>query len=92
MSICLTPVEDVIPTPGLPKIKEVRAFVSRATEYGASDVHDTADTHWIKVWGVVNGDQCDQCSKREPYSNNSFTYRMTLVFGHDPQDQPAVRP
>ena len=26
----------------------MRAFVSRAAEYGASGVHDTADTHWIQ--------------------------------------------
>jgi len=39
--------EDVLPTPGQSKIKSVRAYVSRSEEYGASDVHDTADTHWI---------------------------------------------
>ncbi len=47
MSLYIAPNEDVVPTPGLPKIKEVRAYVSRSTDYGASDVHDTPDTHWI---------------------------------------------
>ena len=47
MSLFLAPSEDVVPTPGQPRIKEVRAFVPRSTEYGASDVHDTAETHWI---------------------------------------------
>ena len=47
MSLFLAPNEDVVATLGQPRIKEVRAFVSRSTEYGASDVHDTADTHWI---------------------------------------------
>jgi len=47
MSLYLAPNEDVVPTPGQPRIKEVRAYVSRATDYGASDVHDTPDTHWI---------------------------------------------
>jgi hypothetical protein len=47
MSLYLAPNEDVVPTPGQPKVKEVRAYVSQSTEYGASDVHDTPDTHWI---------------------------------------------
>ena len=47
MSLYLATNEDVIPTPGQSGIKEVRAFVSQSTEYGASDMHDTADTHWI---------------------------------------------
>ena len=47
MSLYLAPNEDVVPSPGLSKIKEVRAYVSRSTDYGASDVHDTPDTHWI---------------------------------------------
>ena len=47
MSIYLAPNEDVVPTPGQPRIKEIRAYVTRATDYGASDMHDTPDTHWI---------------------------------------------
>jgi L-rhamnonate dehydratase len=47
MSLFLAPNEDVIPAPGQPKIKEVRALVARSSEYGASDLHDTPDTHWI---------------------------------------------
>lgn len=37
----------VVPQVGQPVIKEVRALVTNADEYGASDVHDTPDTHWI---------------------------------------------
>ena len=44
MSFHIAPNEDVMPTPGQPTIKEVRAYVSRNEEYGASNVHDT---HWI---------------------------------------------
>ena len=47
MSLFLAPNEDVIPAPGQPKIKEVRALVARSSEYSASDLHDTPDTHWI---------------------------------------------
>ena len=47
MSLYFAPNEDVVPAPGSPKIKEIRAFVPRPSEYGASDLHDTADTHWI---------------------------------------------
>ena len=47
MSLYLAPNEDVIPTQGQPKIKEVRALVSRSSQYGSSDLHDTPDTHWI---------------------------------------------
>ena len=39
--------EDVIPPPEAPTIVAVRAYVSRASDFGASDVHDTPDTHWI---------------------------------------------
>ena len=47
MSLFLGLNEDVVAPADQPKIKEVRAYVTRASEYGASDVHDTADTHWI---------------------------------------------
>ena len=47
MSLYLKPIEDVMPVSRQPRIKEVRAYVSRADAYGASDVHDTPDTHWI---------------------------------------------
>ncbi len=43
----VTTADEVLPTTGLPVIREVRAFVTRASEYGASDVHDTSETHWI---------------------------------------------
>ncbi len=62
MSFHLTSIEDVVPTPGLAKIREVRAFVSRATEYGASDVHDTPDTHWIMGTPDVDGNWDHQTS------------------------------
>ena len=73
MSICLTSVEDVIPTPGLPKIKEVRAFVSRATEYGASDMHDTADTHWIQGLPAADG-SWDHKKTHPPITNPMSRY------------------
>ena len=47
MSLFLGLNEDVKVPKGALVIKEVRAYVSRASEYGASDVHDTPDTHWI---------------------------------------------
>jgi L-rhamnonate dehydratase len=47
MSLFLGPHEAVVVPDDQPKIKEVRAYVSRSNEYGASDVHDTPDTHWI---------------------------------------------
>ena len=47
MSLYLGPNEAVVPTQGQPRTREVRAYVSRSEEYGASDVHDTPDTHWI---------------------------------------------
>ena len=42
-----TSFDDVRPFRGGPKIREVRALVSKAEGYGASDVHDTPETHWI---------------------------------------------
>ena len=39
--------DDLLPTPGLPVTREVRAYVTHVDEYGASDVHDTSDAHWI---------------------------------------------
>eukprot|EP01046_Picozoa_sp_COSAG06_P061036 COSAG06_NODE_13227_length_1280_cov_1.680779_1_plen_301_part_01 len=52
MSLFLGLNEDVVPADDQPKIVAVRAYVTRAgdigAEGGASDVHDTADTHWIQ--------------------------------------------
>ena len=39
--------EELIPNPNQALIKEVRAYISKGTEYSASDVHDTDDSHWI---------------------------------------------
>ncbi len=39
--------EDVKALAGRLRIKEVRALVSQVEGYGASDVHDTPETHWI---------------------------------------------
>jgi L-alanine-DL-glutamate epimerase-like enolase superfamily enzyme len=50
-----TPFSDLQPYRGGPKIKEVRALVSRADGYGASDVHDTPETHWILGQTDVDG-------------------------------------
>ncbi len=49
------PFTDVRPYRGGPKIKEVRALVSRADGYGASDVHDTPETHWILGQTAADG-------------------------------------
>ena len=73
MSFHLTSIEDVVPTPGLAKIREVRAFVSRATEYGASDVHDTPDTHWIMGTPDVDGNWDHQTS-HPPIANPMSRY------------------
>ncbi len=50
-----TPFSDVNPYRGGPKIKEVRALVSRADGYSASDVHDTPETHWILGQTATDG-------------------------------------
>lgn len=50
-----TPFDDVKPYRGGPKIKEVRALVSQAVGYGASDMHDTPDTHWILGQTAADG-------------------------------------
>jgi L-rhamnonate dehydratase len=73
MSLYLAPNEDVIPPPGQARIKEVRAYVSRATDYGASDVHDTAETHWIQ--GLPDGDgNWDHKTTHPPITNPMSRY------------------
>lgn len=52
----LVETDNVRPLPGVPKIREVRAFISRADGYGASDVHDTTDEHWIMGQASRDGD------------------------------------
>ena len=69
MSLYLTPTEEVIPTPGLTKIKEVRAYVSRSNEYGASDVHDTDNSHWIMGHTDANGEWDHKTSVYRTYTN-----------------------
>jgi len=73
MSLYLAPNEDVIPTPGQPAIKEVRAFVSRSDAYGASDVHDTADTHWIQGLPGPDGNW-DHVTTHPPITNPMSRY------------------
>lgn len=73
MSTYFYPNEDVIPTPGQARIKEVRAFVSRSDEYGASDMHDTADTHWIMGMPDQNGGW-DHGSTHPPITNPMSRY------------------
>ena len=69
----IAPNADVIPTPGQSKIREVRAFVSCSTEYGASDVHDTADTHWIM--GLPDKDGTwDHVTTHPPITNPMSRY------------------
>ncbi len=69
----LAPIEDVIPTPGLPRIREVRAYVSRSSDYGASDVHDTPDTHWIMGLPDESG-KWDHNSTHPPITNPMSRY------------------
>lgn len=73
MSLFFAPNEDVLPTPGLPAIKEVRAYVSRATGYGASDVHDTANTHWIMGLTDASGNW-DHQTTHPPITNPMSRY------------------
>ena len=73
MSLYLAPNEDVVPTPGLPKIKEVRAYVSRSTDYGASDVHDTPDSHWIMGFTDADGNW-DYETTHPPITNPMSRY------------------
>ena len=47
MTTFFAPSEDPVAPAGNAVIVEVRAYVSASTEYGASDVHDTPDSHWI---------------------------------------------
>ena len=68
MSLFLRKHEEVIPPAGLPKIKSVRAYVTRANEYGASDVHDTADTHWIMGMTDASGGW-DHVTTHPPITN-----------------------
>ena len=73
MSIYLATNEDVIPTPGQSRIKEVRAFVSRSTDYGASDMHDTSDTHWIMGLPDADGGW-DHVKTHPPITNPMSRY------------------
>jgi L-rhamnonate dehydratase len=68
MSLYLAPNEDVVPTPGQPKVREVRAYVSQTTEYGASDVHDTPDIHWIMGLPDADG-EWDHETTHPPITN-----------------------
>lgn len=69
MSLYLGKHEDVEPEPGLAKIKAVRAYVSRSSEYGASDVHDTADTHWIMGMPDKGGFTWNHVDTHPPITN-----------------------
>lgn len=48
-------INDVSPNRGQPLITEVRAYICEVDGYGASDVHDTPDTHWIAGQPDTNG-------------------------------------
>ena len=73
MSLYIAPNEDVIPNPRHPKIQEVRAYVSRSEDYGASDVHDTSDTHWIL--GLTDADGgWDHVTTHPPITNPMSRY------------------
>ncbi len=73
MSLYIAPNEDVLPTPGQPRISEVRALVSRSEEYGASDVHDTPDSHWIQGLPDADGGW-DHQTTHPPITNPMSRY------------------
>ena len=73
MSLYIAPNEDVLPTPGQPRITEVRALVSRSEEYGASDVHDTSDSHWIQGLPDADG-SWDHQTTHPPITNPMSRY------------------
>ncbi len=64
---------DVTPQSGQPVIREVRALVSNADQYGASDVHDTADTHWISGRPAADG-TWDHIATHPPIANPMSIY------------------
>lgn len=64
---------DVTPYSGQPVIREVRALVSNADQYGASDVHDTPDTHWISGCPAADG-TWDHRSSHPPIANPMSMY------------------
>ncbi|MGB1718675.1 MAG: hypothetical protein ACPHO6_10980, partial [Candidatus Latescibacterota bacterium] len=73
MALYIAPNEDVMPNPRHPKIRQVRAYVSRSEEYGASDVHDTSDTHWIL--GLTDADGgWDHVTTHPPITNPMSRY------------------
>ncbi len=64
---------DVGPAAGQPAIRQVRALVSQASEYGASDVHDTPDSHWISGCPDKDG-SWDQKTTHPPIANPMSIY------------------
>jgi L-rhamnonate dehydratase len=63
----------VTPQRGQPVIREVRALVSNADEYGASDVHDTPNTHWISGCPDIDGNW-DHEASHPPIANPMSIY------------------
>jgi len=79
MSLFLGLNEDVTVPKGTPLIKEVRAYVSRASEYGASDVHDTPDTHWIMGQQPHHPPIANPMSRFHKYSESRASWGVAKV-------------
>ena len=60
--------EDVEPRPGLARIREVRALVPRADRFGASDVHETSNSHRIQGLTAADG-SWDHVTSHPPIAN-----------------------
>ena len=64
---------DVTPKSGQPVIREVRALISNPDQYGASDVHDTPNTHWIAGCPASDG-SWDHQTTHPPIANPMSGY------------------
>lgn len=69
MSLFFDVSEDPVSPANEATIVQVRAYVSASTEYGASDVHDTADTHWIMGMPDPATQKWDHVSTHPPITN-----------------------
>ena len=77
MSLFLGLNEDVEPEG--PRIKSVRAFVSRAEEYGSSDYHDTPDSHWIMGQPPMHPPIANPMTRFPRYSGSRASWGVARV-------------
>lgn len=66
-------IDAVAPQAGQPAIMEVRALVSNPEIYGASDVHDTPNSHWIAGCPRPDG-KWDHVATHPPIANPMSIY------------------